>query len=754
MKRSKSDDGKIKGLTKKIDELFLKEKYKDVIDLLSDQILNQYQDSDLFDWRARAHDRLSEKDKAVEYYTKSLALNPRFDSYIYRGNILYAQGDYDAAIKDYTNAIDLKPDNEIGYYNRATAYSSKEDYDKAIFDFNKSIELKQGYEDAYNNRGIALFKKKEYDKAIDDYSKAIQIKQDFANAYKNRGQVWEAKGDFEKSIADYTKAIELNPQYDLFVRRGNIKFDQSDYDGAIKDYTKAIDLKPKNENGYYNRANAFSNKGDYDKAISDFNKAIELNPGYADAYSNRGIVRYNMKDYDKAFDDYSKAIQLKQDYANAYNNRGTVWEARGDFEKAIEDYTKAIEFDPNHGTAFGNRGLTYYDKGEYQKAITDFEKAIAINSSFNYLDKNLNLAKEKIAEQKGLDQSQASPEHKDEKRKIDDAIEGIINTILGASKSQVQRVVHYTKVFVLDIYVKEYLNNSQTNLTKMHYSNAIYMNDPMEGKIFFEYLNDKIIEEAYMNGERRTETSVYLGSFLPAEEGGGEISHEDELVMWRTYGKDEHGKEAAGCSVVLDSDFFKMRTSKSEESAVKEDPPELLNVIYIRKAKDQKEITNDSASTIAQAIEKLKGELNRLIALGYKYPKTDFQRDIENTIFKRLSTISYLFKSADYGFEKEVRVITYMPRNSEAIKAKRIEDSNKPPKKFYIESFNDILPFVKKIYLGPNVENYQQWSIYLDYEIRQRAKELEKKKKEGETSVPYKINPAEIEIVKSVCKFQ
>lgn len=64
--------------------------------------------------------------------------------------------------------------------------------------------------------------------------------------------------------------------------------------------------------------------------------------------------------------------------------------------------------------------------------------------------------------------------------------------------------------------------------------------------------------------------------------------------------------------------------------------------------------------------------------------------------FKQLSTFSYLFKSADCDFENEVRIITYLPRNSDSIKYREITETSKPFKRFCIESFNDILPFTKK----------------------------------------------------------
>jgi hypothetical protein len=242
------------------------------------------------------------------------------------------------------------------------------------------------------------------------------------------------------------------------------------------------------------------------------------------------------------------------------------------------------------------------------------------------------------------------------------------------------------------------------------------------------------------------------------------LSHEDELGMWRTYGKDENGKEAAGCSVVLSSDFFKAKLVKNEPimtSSSKKDEPlmqkgtvkeevseELLNVIYL--IKGRRKITNDPNGTIGTAIENLKAQLKRLLSLrDQNIDNKDFCREIEVSVFLKLSKISYLFKSADYQYENEVRVIKYIPRGSNDIKFREIHEANSPEKRFHIESSNYILPFIRKIYLGPKVQNYQQWSFYFDYEIRKRQKELD----ELESS-PYRLVPSSIEILKSEVKFQ
>ncbi|HZK96711.1 MAG TPA: tetratricopeptide repeat protein [Prolixibacteraceae bacterium] len=590
----------------------------------------------------------------------------------------------------------------------------------------------------------ALFEKKEYKKIIDLLPDEILIKHNNAYLYAWRAWAHNRLKQYEKALEHAEKAIIADPNNSFgYYQRGGVWYASNDYDRAISDFNKAIELKSDYARFYVSKGYSLHFKGKYDEAIANFNRAIELEKDFAYAYAARGYSFMYLKEYDKAIVDFDKAIELEGDEPSYYYDRGIFFAEKKQFDMAIADYDLAIELDPNIAISYLSRGKAFYAVGNFQKAIDDFQKAILHNKEFDYLEKDIKLAKEKQQERITLENSKADPKDKDEKSKIEKEIELLINKIRELSKSEVKTVVHYTKVFVADIYVTG-------PGSKMHYSNAIYMNDPMEGKAFFNYLNDEKIRAAYLNGEKRTETSVYLGSFLPAEENDGEISHEDELVMWRTYGKDENGKEASGCSVVLSSDFFKIKTSKKDEFAKVEISEELLNVIYLKNLKHEKKVTNDPKEKIAPAIESLKEQLILFIELRDNYqPIDDFYKDIENSIFKQLSTISYLFKSSDYNYEHEVRVITYMPRDSELIKFMTNTEFNAPRKRFYIESYNEILPFVKKIFLGPKVENYQQWSLYFDFEIRQRAREISLM-----PHPPYKIKPSDIEIMKSDCKFQ
>ena len=129
-----------------------------------------------------------------------------------RANGEMNKGDYDAAIADYTKAIESDPTLPTPYINRGLARQAKGDVDGALADDDKAIELNPNYAAAYHNRGLAKMDKHDYDGAIADYTRAIELSPNFAVAYYNRSLAEQAKGDAAGALADHNKAIKLAPQ--------------------------------------------------------------------------------------------------------------------------------------------------------------------------------------------------------------------------------------------------------------------------------------------------------------------------------------------------------------------------------------------------------------------------------------------------------------------------------------------------------------------------------------------------------------
>ena len=92
------------------------------------------------------------------------------DNFKELGNAAFKEGNHAEAIRLYTNAIGLVPENAVYYSNRSAAYLAEGDSrGKALKDAEKCIELSPKWVKGYIRKGAAEHALKRYDAAKATY---------------------------------------------------------------------------------------------------------------------------------------------------------------------------------------------------------------------------------------------------------------------------------------------------------------------------------------------------------------------------------------------------------------------------------------------------------------------------------------------------------------------------------------------------------------------------------------------------------
>lgn len=113
-----------------------------------------------------------------------MKLAPKFHkANVSRAVALLEKGDVDAAIADYTRALEFEPNDASLFYGRAAARQTKNDLEGALADYSKTIELAATHALAYANRGVvkALLKKSD---ATADFETAFRLDPSLKPRYK------------------------------------------------------------------------------------------------------------------------------------------------------------------------------------------------------------------------------------------------------------------------------------------------------------------------------------------------------------------------------------------------------------------------------------------------------------------------------------------------------------------------------------------------------------------------------------------
>jgi tetratricopeptide (TPR) repeat protein/membrane protease YdiL (CAAX protease family) len=202
--------------------------------------------------------------------------------YVNRGNEHLEKGEFDEALADYAEAIQLAPDDATAYANRGLAFLKKGKYTEALPDLDQAIRLNPKFADAYLNRAFARTQLAQHDQAIADYDQVLRINPEEEMAYRYRGLAYLNQGELDRAIADLTTALRKQPKVaETHVWRGEAYRNKSLFDQAIPDFTEAIQLEPKNAEVYVLRGFAFQGKGDQARAAADFEEAERIKPGIA-----------------------------------------------------------------------------------------------------------------------------------------------------------------------------------------------------------------------------------------------------------------------------------------------------------------------------------------------------------------------------------------------------------------------------------------------------------------------------------------
>ncbi len=96
------------------------------------------------------------------------------------------------------------------YVKRADDNVSKGDLDAALADYSKAIQMNGSAVSALLGRGALYYDKGSYKLAIDDYTRAVELSPKSPIAYARRGEASEKLEKLDFALADYKKALELD----------------------------------------------------------------------------------------------------------------------------------------------------------------------------------------------------------------------------------------------------------------------------------------------------------------------------------------------------------------------------------------------------------------------------------------------------------------------------------------------------------------------------------------------------------------
>ena len=180
---------------------------------------------------------------------------------------------------------------------------------------------------------------------------------------------------------------------------------------------------------------------------------------------------------------------------------------------------------------------------------------------------------------------------------------------------------HYTKIDTLTNFLIKAdwknENNSETQPPFLRLTNLKQLNDPMEGRVIYEYLDiDNTFFQQYQT------SNVFISSLTTVS---------DSLPMWKEYADSSQG-------AFLEYDLSYLEEIVAHKSI------EFVKVHYLDLMSENKDETD-----VGKSLDKLKQLFEKLQELEAEKELISFA--------EKLKKISYLFKVKDYEYEMEYRIL-------------------------------------------------------------------------------------------------
>ena len=344
---------------------------------------------------ARVWSSRERPDLMMETYDLGILIDPS-DSWLIdeRARAHMELGETDAAIADFTLAVETERQNPEAYHQliwayekRAAAFLELGHPDDAVRDFRAAFEMARpparwtscfDYARDLQKNGVIEPARDFYQTCLKSAPHNPNGIFGYATLLADEGRLDEAFPRFETAlqiasdrgvgVADMTSALR---------RRAWTMLDEGDAAAALKLFGLVLHARPGNSEAQEDVADALRVMGDLPRAIEAYGKAIALDQNRRTAWRYRGDCFASLGDVVSAISDYTQAIAVDPDYKQAYKRRGDAYsDLLEDQETAIRDYSRAIEIDPDYASALEARRNAFYKTGNYADALIDADRVI------------------------------------------------------------------------------------------------------------------------------------------------------------------------------------------------------------------------------------------------------------------------------------------------------------------------------------------------------------------------------------------
>ena len=330
------------------------------------------------------HDQLGDYESAIRSYSEAIRLERNLEEsssrrsrlandLLDRAWVYWRQGQYEAALRDQEESIQLFPTKPLGYLRRGQLNRNLGNFPTAIYDFNRAFTL--GWWENSDPLLARAYCYRQMDLNVlaeRDYLLAVQSWPDNPVMLLTRGGFRFAQGNQEQALDDLKAAIALDHQHRLLQVHQHyvpLQFGSEPYARELLD--EVITAESKDADAWFGRGIVRGRAKDPEGALSDLSRAIELDPDHGPAFFARGDLQVYSGRLGEGIADLTNALALTSTNAAALSDRSFAYLLQGKSEEAVADMDRLLELVPNSALTLVMRGMAWRQLGNEEAARTN-----------------------------------------------------------------------------------------------------------------------------------------------------------------------------------------------------------------------------------------------------------------------------------------------------------------------------------------------------------------------------------------------
>ena len=377
-------------------------------------------------------------------------------------NLLAAQGNVSAAIREIRTAISLAPDRWENYLNLAIL-QMKAQPEAAEANFKKAVELNPHAMSAQLALGKYYVQRNRLPEAEQQFRHAIevdpqdtearsslahlyllegkkaeaeqflqQVKRDLPDnpsAYPMLGDFYFATGDLDKATQEYASLRESHPK-DLQVKKNYIQLLilKNRLDEATKLDDEILKTAPNDNEALVYRGQIEIRSGHAEEATRTLETAVKNYPENAVAHYHLGLALDQLGNLARAESEWRQAVQINSDLTEAHRALAAVALRKQDMGALQQSAEQVIRLQPASPDGYVLRAISFINRKQFPRAEEDVKKAIdlAPQNAAGYIQ----MGNLRSAEKQFNDAEKSYQQALEHDPKSAEALSGLMNTYL------------------------------------------------------------------------------------------------------------------------------------------------------------------------------------------------------------------------------------------------------------------------------------------------------------------------------------